>query len=375
MDPPSSLPPIPTSVFRILGGPGSPFSLKLRAAFRARRIPHTFAVPQGYLASSGELKTADKGIIPVLQVPGGAYWSDTTPIMEELERLYPGQRSLLPDDPVDRFLARLIEDFADEVLVYAMFDYRWHLERDQAWCSRRQMAGWLGAIPAEAFDKAVAQFRGRQTNILARLGDADLNRPFCRHMFVTVLEAIELQLNQSRFLFGSRPSVADIGLYGMLSQLAIDPTASDVLKYKHVRAFQWVQDVDDLSGMDGSWRNPGEPLGQGTRALLDLVAKTYVPLMKANAAALLAGKRKVEVELAGFPVAAVAVPYKLKCWNWTRLALAEAVEAGAPDLEATLRELGIWEALQFAPGERQQVVPMSPTTGDKRASPFAAARL
>ena len=94
--------------------PGSPYSLKLRAALRYRRIPHNWIVPPGYLGEGGELKAADKGMIPVLQLPDGRYWADSTPMILALETRHPGVRSLLPDDPTDRFLALLIEDFADE---------------------------------------------------------------------------------------------------------------------------------------------------------------------------------------------------------------------------------------------------------------------
>jgi glutathione S-transferase len=179
--------------YRILGGPGSPYSLKLRAALRYRRIPHNWIVPTGYLAESGELKEADKGMIPVLQLPDGRYWSDSTPMILALETRHPGQRSLLPDDPGDRFLALLIEDFADEWLVLPMFDYRWDAEVDQAFCSRRQMAGWLGAMPKVRFDEIIERFRERQTGVLARLGDREANRPLLRSTYAEVLAAIEAQ--------------------------------------------------------------------------------------------------------------------------------------------------------------------------------------
>ena len=156
--------------YRILGGPGSPYSLKLRAAFRSRRIPHNWIVPPGYLGTAGELKAAGKGMIPVLQTPEGSYWADSTPIILNLEDRHPGQRSLLPDDPADRFLSLLLEDLADEWLVLCLFDFRWDAEQDQAFCARRQIAGWLGAMPSEQFSQIVEQFRVRQTGVLARMG-------------------------------------------------------------------------------------------------------------------------------------------------------------------------------------------------------------
>jgi glutathione S-transferase len=356
--------------YRILGGPGSPYSLKLRAALRYRRIPHNWIVPTGYLAESGELKEADKGMIPVLQLPDGRYWSDSTPMILALETRHPGQRSLLPDDPGDRFLALLIEDFADEWLVLPMFDYRWDAEVDQAFCSRRQMAGWLGAMPKVRFDEIIERFRERQTGVLARLGDREANRPLLRSTYAEVLAAIEAQLEVSRFLFGSRPSIGDIGLFGQLSQCAIDPSASAIMRSKAVRTFQWVQDMDDASGIEGEWRDPEQPLGPGVERLLTLIGEVFLPFMAANAAAVEAGEPEARITLRGMPMAARANPYKAHCLGWLKLALAEALAAGSPGLEGVLRNYGCWEPLQLASGEAQSILPPSPESTGRRTGMF-----
>lgn len=346
--------------YRILGGPGSPYSLKLRAALRYRRIPHNWIVPPGYLGEGGELKAAGKGMIPVMQTPDGRYWSDSTPMILALEALHPGDRSLLPDDPGDRFLALLIEDFADEWLVLPMFDYRWDAEVDQEFCSRRQMAGWLGAMPAAQFDEIIARFRARQTRVLARLGDRDANRPLLRSTYPEVLAAIEAQLEVSRFLFGGRPSIGDIGLFGQLSQCAIDPTASEIMRREAVRTFQWVNDLDDASGVEGDWRRPDDALGPGVEMLLRLIGEVFLPFMAANAAAVRAGDAASTAVLRGQPISTRASVYKASCLGWLKLALAEAIDAGAEGLEATLRRHGCWEALQLAPGERETIPPLTP---------------
>ena len=344
-----------TGRYRILGGPGSPYSLKLRAALRARRIPHDWIVPPGYLGEAGELKAAGKGMIPVMQTPQGEYWCDTTPMILALEARHPGERSLLPEDAGDRFLALLIEDFADEWLVLPMFDYRWDAEVDQAFCSRRQMAGWLGAMPGATFDDIITRFRARQTGVLARMGDREVNRPLLRSTYPEVLAAIEAQLEVSRFLFGGRPSIGDIGLYGQLFQCAIDPSASTIMRRDAIRTFQWVHDLDDTSGIEGEWRNPADPFGPGVQRLLTLIGEVFLPFMVANATAVAKGSRKFEIEVRGLPMVASASPYKARCLGALKLALADALAAGAPSLEATLRQHGCWNVLQFAPGERETV--------------------
>jgi glutathione S-transferase len=356
--------------FRLLGGPGSPYSLKLRAALRYRRIAHDWIVPPGYLGEGGELKAAGKGMIPVLQLPDGRYWADSTPVILALEAALPGQRSLLPDDPGDRFLALLIEDFADEWLVQPMFDFRWDAEVDQAFCARRQMAGWIGAMPAVQFNETIERFRTRQTGVLARLGDRETNRPLLRSTYPEVLAAIEAQLEVSRFLFGGRPSIGDIGLFGQLSQCAIDPSASAIMRRDAVRAFQWVQDLDDASGIEGAWRDPATPVGPGVERLLVLIGEVFLPFMAANAAAVAAGQPALSIELRGLPMASRANAYRANCLGWLKLALAEALASGADGLEATLRAHGCWDALQLAPGEREAIPTLSPESTGRQTGLF-----
>lgn len=352
--------------YRILGGPGSPYSLKLRAALRYRRIPHNWIVPPGYLGEGGELKAADKGMIPVLQLPDGRYWANSTPMILEMETRHPGVRSLLPDDPTDRFLALLIEDFADEWLMLPLFDFRWDAEIDQDFCSRRQMAGWLGAMPTSDFEAVIERFRERQTGVLARMGDRETNRPLLRSTYPEVLAAIEAQLEVSRFLFGGRPSIGDIGLFGQLSQMAIDPSASAIMRRQAVRAFQWVQDLDDASGIEGEWRDPGQPPGPGVERLLTLIGEVYLPFLAANALAIRNDEPTVSVTLRGMPMKARANRYKANCIGWLKLALAEAQAAGAGDLERILRRHGCWETLQLAPGEAEAIPELSPDSTSRR---------
>ena len=358
-----------SSHYRLLGGPGSPYSLKMRAVLRYRRIPHHWIVPVGYLGEAGELRDAGKGMIPVLQTPEGEYWADSTPMILALEDRFDA-RSVLPADPGDRFLARLIEDFADEWLVFVVFDYRWSTEEDQAFCARRQIAGWVGAMPAAEFEQVVARMTERQTRLLATMGEQASNRPLYQSTYAEVLEAIEAQLETDRFLFGGRPSIGDFGLYGQLSQLAIDPSASAVMRRQAIRTFQWVQDIDDASGIEGQWRDPGQPHGPGVARLLKLIGEVYLPLLDANATAVANGEAQVRTELRGQPMVIRANPYKARCLGELKLALQQALDDGATSLEATLSQHGCWQALQLKSGEAASIARLSPQTAGRGDGPF-----
>ena len=73
-------------MYRLLGGPGSPYSFKLRAVLRDRHLPHCWIIPaMAMQGGESELKVAGKRTIPVLQLPDGRYWADSTPIILALE--------------------------------------------------------------------------------------------------------------------------------------------------------------------------------------------------------------------------------------------------------------------------------------------------
>ena len=349
-----------TERYRVIGGPGSPYSFKMRAVLRYRRIAHDWVVPPKFRDPDGELAKAGKGIIPVMQLPDGRYWADSTPMILALEQMHSSQRSVLPDDPADRFLALLLEDIADEWLVFAMFDFRWAEPVDQEFCARRQMAGWFGAMPGAEFDKVVDFFRNRQIGMLARAGDLSTNRPLWYDGYHRVLEATELQVQHSRYFFGGRPSIGDFGLYGQLSQLAVDPTPSVIMRRDAVRTYQWMHDLDDASGVEGEWRDPHSSLGAGVVALLELAGDTYLPFLVANAAAIAAGVKTYDLHLRGERYPNPTRSYKRRCLLWLKAALAEVQGEPRARLEGILRQYGCWEPLQFSPGEEKMVPPLLP---------------
>lgn len=345
------------AVYRLLGGPGSPYSMKMRAILRYRRIAHTWKVPHGFFITGPELAATGKRMIPVLQYPDGKFWADSTPLAFDLEKRHAG-RSILPEDPGLAFLAHLIEDMADEFLVLAMFDYRWAAERDQRFCSRRQISGWLSPMPAAQFDQIVDTFRQRQAGLLKLAAPGEGNRALLQSYYHRCLAILEGGLERSLFLFGSRPSLADFGWFGQLSQCAVDPTASEIMRIEAPRTFQWVQTLDDSSGIDGEWAGWDDL--QTVRELLELGATTYLPFMLAYEEAVRAGRSSVEVEIEGHAWRGIVQPYKAKCLAWLRQSLADVTGGARDRLEGLLRETSYWDALQFSPGARPSIEPMVP---------------
>lgn len=351
--------PLTPPVYRLLGGPGSPYSLKMRALLRYRRLPHLWIVPRGYLGSEGELAQAGKGVIPVLQYPDGGYHADSTPLIYDLEARHPGQRSVIPDEPGAAFLSHLIEDMADEMLVTAMFDLRWGSAVDQHFCATRQLSGWLGTVGREELNDLVARFTRRQTRNREKLVCSEGSHQLLMALYADVLEGVESMLEQTAYLFGDRPSLADFGLYGQLSQCAVDPSASAIMRTHAPRTFQWTQSLDDACGVEGEWapRPVWEP---AVRRMLALVGRYYLPLLLAHHAAVEAGAESFEVQILGHAWKGSPERYKHKCLVW----LQREWSALAPEVQASIRpllqETGCLAAFDAAQATKLHVAEMAP---------------
>ena len=354
-----------TDVYRLLGGPGSPYSHKLRAVLRYQHLPHRWIVPLGAFRGIGslgegtEIANAGKRQVPVIQFPDGSYHSDSTPIIDELEKRHPGERSVVPADAGSAFLARVIEETSDEWLPLPMFDYRWNEEADRVFCPRRQMAGWLGAVPEAELGEAAAAFLSRQETLREFLGGTAANRPLLQSTYDELLGFMETQLATGLFLFGSRPSIADFGLYGQLSQYAVDPTTSNLMKKKAVRLFQWVQLMDDASGIDGEWSAPDAPLSIGATGMLKLAGEVALPMLQAAADAHLADKdfQPMVAEIRGHGFKTLARPYQAHTLLWLKQAYAALDGATRARIEPALAESGCLAWLSFREGEQEKTPP------------------
>ena len=227
---------------------------------------------------------------------------------------------------------------SDEWLPLPMFFFRW--SDDAEWCGDRQMVGWSGAIDDDELTRLARAFTARQVRQSEPLRAMPREEMLARYR--RVLSTLEGQLKHSLFLFGSRPSIAEFGLYGQLTQYAVDPFVLGVMQREAVRVYQWVHVMDDASGYEGEWAAAGDPLSEGVKGLLSIAADYHLPLLVGLAQSDLPQGR-----------------YKRNCLLWLKRELAE-LDAGIRErIEPVLRETGCWDALQFAPGEAEQVPPMA----------------
>jgi glutathione S-transferase len=307
--------PTEAGLVRLHGALGSPYSMKMRALMRYRRIPHAWV--QDNAARTALFPRVKAPVIPLIEFPDGTVENDSTHLTRLLEARQ-AERSVIPEDPCIAFLALLIEDFADEWLTKAMFGYRWLAEADQAQMSRWLMFDALPGTGAAAQEAMAQAFRDRQVGRMGLVGCTAQNFPLIEASTRAVLAALEAHVSDDMFLFGTRPSEAEFSLFGQLSQLGVDPTPQALLRRDYPLAYRWLAHIDDLSGVDGKWGG-ARPVVQ---PILRVIGEVYLPFLVANAAAVEAGAPEVQVQAMGLTLVQPPFRYQVKCLAALRAAFA-----------------------------------------------------
>lgn len=305
----------------LIGAPGSPYTRKMVAVLRYRRLPYRYIYrgrepadwprPKVQLLPTFILKDADGAPQAV---------TDSTPLIRRFEREYEG-RSVRPPSPALAFLDALLEDYGDEWLTKAMFHYRWAYRQDID-----HAAGVLPSCgPVPLSDEMLAAmgnaFSERQISRLRYVGSNEITGPVIEDSYVRFVDLLEAHLKQHRFLLGDRPGAGDFGVFGQLTQLAhMDPTPSTLTEKRAPRVYAWVWTTDDLGGIEvahDGWFDPAA-LPDSLLAILAETGRVYAPLLLANAAAVANGADSVETMIDGKPWSQQSFAYQAKCLGWLR---------------------------------------------------------
>ncbi len=318
-------------MYKLYGALGSPYSMKLRALLRYRRIPHLWV---DGAATREAVRQVRAPVIPVLQYPDGHYDNDSTPVLYDLEQRH-AERRVVPDDPAQAFIAHLLEDFADEWLTKAMFGYRWLEEVDQI-----QMSRWLafdnmkgGGL--EQSQHFAEQFRARQVGRMALVGCTRENFSLIEASTRAVLSALEAHVVNRHCLFGTRPSMAEFGIYGQLSQLGTDPTPQAMMRADYPYTYRWLAHIDDMSGLEGEWEPGFAPV---VAELVCIAGQVYVPFLRDNEQAAEAGEETFRMEAMGLPYTQGVFKYQLKCLRELRTRYARLEGAARDQVNAVLEQ-------------------------------------
>lgn len=310
---------------RLIGVTGSPYTRKMLALLRYRRIPSNM------IWGDPARKLEELGVAPpkiifqptfLFQDEAGKLEAvcDSTPIIGRLEGMYEG-RSVVPPDPALAFVDYLLEDFGDEWCTKYMFHYRWHFEEDAE--NAGTMLGLYQDIsmPDEQLAQFKSEFTNRQVGRLSYVGSNNETAPIIDASYRRLLTLLEAHFRNLPFLLGNRPGSADFALMGQLTQLVgVEPTSRAITHELSPRTAAWVSTMEDQSGLEPSVEDwcTVPTLPSSLKSLLGEVGRVYVPALLANAAALAAGEENWQAEIDGCDWSQQTFTYHGKCLHWIR---------------------------------------------------------
>jgi glutathione S-transferase len=314
--------PIPNPL-RLIGAVGSPYTRKMLALLRYRRIPHSmiWGDPNAVL---DKLEIA-KPKIPFLPTfifdnedGGQEAVCDSTPIIKRLEQAQP-ECGVIPEDPALAFINFLLEDYGDEWCTKFMFHFRWHFEADADNAGTLLPLAHDVTLAENQLQQAKAFFSERQIGRLGFVGSNEVTAPIIDASYRRLLQLLEAHFKQLPFLLGNKPGSGDFAIYGQLTQLVgFDPTPRAIAHELSPRTVTWVGLMEDLSGLEERDWLVLESLPDTLKDILAEIGRTYVPALLANAKALQAGEKQWQTQIDGAAWTQQSFPYQGKCLGWIR---------------------------------------------------------
>jgi len=323
----------------VYGGYGSPYTRKVEAALRYKRVPfiRKDLMPGNITGDWDKLRLSHikAKVIPVVQFPDGSARNDSTPLLQELDERYP-ERKILPANQGARFLSLVLEDMFDEWGTKVMFGTRWQMPVDQVWTGR-----WLGldfmmgkGTPLEQVREFGEEFGSRQLSRMHMVGCKDkatVDRSF--QYFASTLDS-HLEKG-SMFITGPTPTVADFALYGQFSQLLADCSPDRLIREQFPSVWAWIRKFEDLSGEEGAAFADQDCLLNFFR----FAGHTYFPFLQANRDAVAKGEKDLQVEIMGDIVhRQPAFKYQDKCFKTLQSEYSKLSGADVTVVDSILKE-------------------------------------
>lgn len=323
------------------------YSGKMEGYLRYKQIPYERVEPDWWQMVDVIYPNTGLMKVPVVRTQDGRWLSDSTPMIDWFEKEHPAG-AVLPDDPVQAFFCRLLEDYADEWLWRPALHYRWSYRSDALFYSRRFAHEFLRVLP---FPKPITALiaRQRQSRFYVR-GDgvSSETRAHVEGVYQKNLAWLQALLEKQPFLLGGRPSLADFGYFAsMFRHFGIDPTPAGIMRMRAPAVYEWVARLWNArhSAIDGEWPQAGT-LPPGWAPILRDIGEAYLPYLHRNACAFRDGEPRFDLDIQGVRYRGLpAVPYRVYCRERLQRHYAELPAHSQEAVQELLREHGCLEPL------------------------------
>lgn len=306
----------------------SPYSDKIRAFLRYKKLPVTEYIENAETRFSVLQARTGKTMVPVVLTPADDAMNDSTAIAAHVERVQPDPPTRWTDPETDT-VAMLLEDYADEWLVRIMLSSRWYHPADAAQNAAIIACGMSHGVPGIDFQRAAREFPPGIISTLPKMGATPANAEGWYAMLPRILDAYDRALSRSLFLTGSAPHQADFAFYGQLNQIRRDPTGSGWISAAPENVRQWLERME--FAFTGKLEAAPVALDSldSLDELVEEMASTYLRMQVANALAVEAGEAEVVATLReGFEFRTAPAKYNAKLLAANLATLERLYDAG-----------------------------------------------
>jgi len=318
---------------KVYGSRVSYYTGKLEMYLRYKKIPYTlYGMPYD---KSKMLKEKVGAIqMPIVDRGDGRWMSDSTPILLQLEKEHP-DRPIVPETPIVAFIAKLIEDYADEWLWRPAMHYRWSYPHSRELLSNILVDEIDVPNPLPRFVVRRMIKRRQQKFFTTRDGVNSETWDHVEQSYLKALDNISAMLEHRPFLLGTRPSIADFGLMGpMFRHFSQDPDPAEIMRTRAPLVYEWVARMWKADAtQEGVFVS--EILGD-TKPLLQEICETHLVQLTENASAYAKGQTSYNMSVQGCNYTRITVSrYRVYCLEKLR----EGFASLTPAEQSTVRGL------------------------------------
>ena len=306
---------------KLYGSRVSYYTGKLEAYLRYKGIAYTLhGMPYD---KADELKEKVGSVqMPIVDREDGRWMSDTTPILFELEKEHP-DNPIMPEDPIVGFIARLIEDYADEWLWRPAMHYRWSYPYSRELISNILVDEISVPVPFPRF-VVRRMIRRRQVKYFTKKDGVSASTwDHVEQGYFNALDYMSRVLEQRPYILGTKPSLADFGLMApMFRHFSQDPDPEEIMRARAPLVYEWVARMWAGHVLAG-----GAFIGavdDSLAPLLKEICETHLQQLSSNADAFAKGRQNFGMNVQGCQYRDLSVSrYRAYCLECLRSSFAE----------------------------------------------------
>ena len=335
----------PSKPIILYGSNISYFTGKMENYFKIKEIPYELKSVKYPKFEKTMKEKVGIHQMPAVELPDGRWMTDSTKMIQWFESQIQ-KNSLLPEDPLQAFICFLLEDWADEWWWRPAMHYRWHYSEGANFASKHLAEELLNEIPVPLWIKKIYFTRRQRNGYTTGDGITKENVEQVEENFLSLLRNLEVVFKNRPFLFGNRPSIADIGLSGpFFRHFALDPVPLEIIRQEAPFVLKWVSTLwsTKISKCD---ENYIDGIPSDLEPLLREIGNTYLPYLSANVDAVNSKKKNFDFKTEEiFFKKARFSQYRVWCLDELRKNFNSIPKENSNACKQKLIEFGCWEPL------------------------------